>query len=203
MADAHETAGHHVQEEAPEEFVGVQRHDLSAVVVRVILPPEADAPVGVLDEPIVRQRDAMGVPPKVLEHLVGAGEGALGIHDPVERPQPTEEAGEGPAIGQRGGAAREDELAVRGRPLQAGEILRTKDRRQGPDRKQKRRSPADPARPISGQGAPGHEAMQMEVLREGLAPRVEIAVMPIVPPRWRGSRPKVSSVSAAARKRSA
>ena len=43
-------------------------------------------------------------------------QGALGIHDPVEHPQSTEEASEGLAIGQRGGTACEDELAVLGRP---------------------------------------------------------------------------------------
>ena len=88
-----------------------ERHDLHAVVVGVVLPAEADAAVAVIDEPIIRERDAVRVPPEVVEHLLGTGEGPLRIHDPVDGPQPTEEAGEGCAIGQIGGAPGEGQLA--------------------------------------------------------------------------------------------
>ena len=150
-----------------------ERHDLHAVVVGVVLPTKPDAAVTVIDEPIIRQRDAVGVPPEIVEHLLGTGEGPLRIHDPVDGPQPTEEAGEGVAIGQIGGATREGQLARVEGALQAGEILRAKDRRQRPDGKEERRSTGDPPRAVRGQGAAGDQAVQMEVLRESLAPRVE------------------------------
>ena len=135
VANAHEAARHHVQEKASQEFVRLERQDLHPVVVGVVLPAEPDSAVAVIDEPIVRQRDAVGVPTEVVEHRLGAGERALRVHDPVAGLQPTEEAGEGVAIGQIGGAAREGQLAVVECASQAGEIFRAKNRRQRADGK--------------------------------------------------------------------
>ena len=69
----------------------VERHHLHAVVVRVVLPAKPDAAVAVIDEPIIRQRDAVGVPTEIVEHLLGTGEGPLRIHDPVDGPELPEE----------------------------------------------------------------------------------------------------------------
>ena len=71
----------------------------------------------------------MGVPPEILEHLLGAGEGPLRIHNPLDGPQLPEEDGEGVAIGEIRGAAREGQLAGVERAPQTGEIFRTKDGR--------------------------------------------------------------------------
>ena len=68
-----------------------QRQDLYAVVVGVVFPAKPDVAVAVLDEPIIRQGDSMRVAPEIVEDLLGTGEGPLGIHDPVDRPQSTEE----------------------------------------------------------------------------------------------------------------
>ena len=86
MADAHEAARHDVQQKASQEFGGIERHDPHAAVVRVVLPVE---PNTVVNEPMIRQGDAVGVPTEVGEHLVGAGEGPLRIDDPRDRPQLT------------------------------------------------------------------------------------------------------------------
>ena len=48
--------------------------------------------VAVIDESIIRERDAMRVATEVVEHLLRAGEGPLRIDDPVDGPQLTEEA---------------------------------------------------------------------------------------------------------------
>ena len=92
VANAHEAARHDVQQKASQEFVDLERHDLHAVVVGIVLPAEPDAAVAMIDEPIIRQRDAVGVSTEVVEDLLGAGEGPLRIHDPVDGPQLTEEA---------------------------------------------------------------------------------------------------------------
>ena len=165
VPNAHEAARHHVQEKAAQEFVGLERHDLYAVVVGVVLPAETDTAVAVIDEPIIGQRDAVRVSPEVVEHLLGAGEGPLRMDDPVDGPQPTEEDGEGAAIGEIGGATGEGQLAGVERTLQAGEIFRAKDRRHRPNGKQERRSTGDPPRAVRGQGAARDEAMELEVLQ--------------------------------------
>jgi hypothetical protein len=46
VADADEAVGDHVEQEATEELVDVEVHDLHAVPVGVVAPAEADAAVG-------------------------------------------------------------------------------------------------------------------------------------------------------------
>ena len=162
-----------MQQKPAEEFVDLERHDLHAVVVGIVLPPKPDAAVAVIDEPIIRERDAVGVPTEVAEDLLGAGEGALGIHDPVDSPQLTEEAGEGGAFGQMRRAPGEG-AAVRPRTRVAGRRDISRERRStglGPETEG--RATGDPPRAVRGQGAAGDQTMEMEVLSEILPPRVE------------------------------
>ena len=138
VANAHEAARQHVQEKAPQKFVGGECQDFHTVVIRVVLPAETDVTVAMVDEPIIRQRDAVGVPTQVVEHLFRAGEGSLRLHDPVDGPELAEERDEGAAIDQMGGARREGQLAPVERALKGGEIFRAKDRRHRADGKQER-----------------------------------------------------------------
>ena len=123
VANAHEAARHDVEQKASQEIIDVERHDLHAVVVGVVLPTKLNAAVAVIDEAIIGQRDTVHIPPEVGEDRLGAGEGPFRIHDPVNGPRVSEEAGEATAIGQVGGAAREGQLAGVERPLQTGEIF--------------------------------------------------------------------------------
>ena len=61
-----------------------------------------------IDEALVGEGDAVGVASEVLEHLLGAGEGGLGVDNPVVLPEGGEPRGEG--AGLRGGVG-EGELA--------------------------------------------------------------------------------------------
>ena len=54
-----------MEQKPAEEFVGLERHHFHAVVIRVVLPAEPDATVVVIDESIIRQRDTVGVSPKI------------------------------------------------------------------------------------------------------------------------------------------
>ena len=204
VANAHEAARHHVQEKASQEFVGLERHDLHAVVVGVVLPAKPDAAVAVIDEPIIRQRDAVGVATEVVEHLLGAGEGPLRIHDPVDGPQLDRGT---PVKAWRSARsavppAKVSWPVVEG-ALQAGEILRAKDRRRAPGPETGTTTRPAIHRERSAAKAPPVTRQWRWRCCERVWPHVcRIAVMPIVPPRCRGSRPKVSSVSAAARKSS-
>ena len=46
VADAVEAVGQGVQQEAADELVGVERHDLGLAVMAIVLPAEADPAVG-------------------------------------------------------------------------------------------------------------------------------------------------------------
>src|SRR5262249_5716493 len=56
MADANEAVGNNVEQEAAEELVGLQLHELHAMAISVVTPPEADPPTGERDEAVVGQR---------------------------------------------------------------------------------------------------------------------------------------------------
>ena len=91
MTNAHEAARHDVEEKASEEFVRLERHDFHAVVIGIVLPAKSDVAVAVIDEPIIGEGDAMRVPPEVVEHLFGAGEGPFRIDDHRRRAELAEE----------------------------------------------------------------------------------------------------------------
>ncbi len=102
MPDADKAAWDDVEEEATDEFLGRERHDLHAVAIGVVSPAEAHDAVGVADEPLVGNRDAVGVPTEVLKDLCGPGDRPFGVHDPVMLAKFPEPGGEGRRISERG-----------------------------------------------------------------------------------------------------
>lgn len=61
MADAVETVGQRMQQEAANELAGLEPHYFCRAVLAIILPVEGDMIVVERDEPAVGDRDAMGV----------------------------------------------------------------------------------------------------------------------------------------------
>ena len=82
VADAHEAIGDDVEQKAADELRGLQRHDLDAIAVGVVLPAEVDDAVGVADEPVVGEGDAVGVAAEVVEDVLGAGKRLFGVDHP-------------------------------------------------------------------------------------------------------------------------
>ena len=114
VADAMNPLGQNVEQEAPDELVGAERH--CAVprlsIAAVILEPEAHAALVESNEATVRDGDAMGVAGEVGEHCFWPGEGRLGVDKPIlslER----RESGEGLATTQALGLAKERQPARR------------------------------------------------------------------------------------------
>ena len=79
VPNADEALGDDVEEEAADELLGRQRHDFHAVTVAVVFPAKPHDPVLEIDEALVGEGDPVGVAPEVLEYLLGAGEGGLGV----------------------------------------------------------------------------------------------------------------------------
>ena len=77
VADALESRRQDMQQEAADEFLPVQAHDLLARVVPVVLPVEADLAIGQVDEAIVGNRHAVRVPPKYSSTCCGPPNGGL------------------------------------------------------------------------------------------------------------------------------
>jgi hypothetical protein len=87
VADADEAVGDDVEEEPPEKLVDIEVHDLHAVAVGVVAPAEADPAVSQREEPVVGERDAVGVATEVGEHVLGASEGRFAVDDPRLLPE--------------------------------------------------------------------------------------------------------------------
>ena len=88
MPDAVEPFGQDMQQEAPDELVGSERHGLDplaphrAVPGAIILPAERDAALVVRDEPVVGDGDAVRVARQIGEHRLRSAERTLGVDDP-------------------------------------------------------------------------------------------------------------------------
>jgi len=76
-----ESVRQNVKQKATYEFTGLEGHDLPGATA--ILAAEADVAAVHCEQPIVGDRDAMGVACKIGQHPFGTGEGPFGIDDPV------------------------------------------------------------------------------------------------------------------------
>jgi hypothetical protein len=122
VADADEAVGDHVQQEAAEELVDVELHDLHAVPVGVIPPSEADAAVDDGAQPVVGERDAVGIAAEGGEDVLQPGDGRRAVDDPGRLAQLAEAGGKGRGRGERRQPTGEMQLAPVEGPLQPGEI---------------------------------------------------------------------------------
>ena len=119
MADAMKAVRQGVQQKTPDELVGRQGHHLALVVMPVIAPAEADPIARHVDQPAVRDGDAVRVATEIGQDRRGAGEGALGVDDPLGAPQFAQAAGEDRCGGEIGERAEEGQPAGLERRLQA------------------------------------------------------------------------------------
>ena len=83
VADANEAGGQDVEQEAAEEFDGVESESFFGATVAVVFPAEADTPLFDLQQAMIGDSDAMSVAAEVVDDLGGAAEGALGVDDPA------------------------------------------------------------------------------------------------------------------------
>jgi transcription elongation GreA/GreB family factor len=118
MADAVEAIGQAVEQEAPDELVGVERHDLRLVVMTIVLPAEADPAIGQADQAGVGDGDAVRVAAEIRQHLFGAAEGRLRVDYPLGLTALGQRTGEGVRFGEPREIA--DEVEITG--LERGSV---------------------------------------------------------------------------------
>ena len=133
---------------------GASAHHFAPVAVGVVLVAEAHFGVAATHQPVVGDRHAVGVAAEVVEHLCGAGEGALGVDHPGFLVERIEETALGGGIGERRARCGEFERARVKQSLEAGEKLAAKHRRERGHRKEKPAARSDPV-PIGGECAGG------------------------------------------------
>ncbi len=72
-----------MEQEATEELVCVQAHQLPLVAVCRVAPMEVDVVIVLCNESVVGDRDAMRVRAEIAQNMFWTSEGTLGEDDPV------------------------------------------------------------------------------------------------------------------------
>ena len=85
VTNAMEAVGQDVEQEAPDELVGLQIHGLYGAVLAIVLPGEGDMFVVAGLDAAVGDGDAMGVAAEIGENSRGSAKGLLGVDDPCDR----------------------------------------------------------------------------------------------------------------------
>ena len=137
------------------------------------LPGEGDLPVMQGDEPAVGDGHPVRVASQVLVDLLGAAEGSLVVDDPlllIERP---EEAIEGVHVTQVGDASVESELPRTESLLQGVQEFAAEEASKDADREKESTTTSDPATPVRRKPSARHDAVDVGMDTQGLAPGVE------------------------------
>ena len=115
----------------------------------------------------------MGVAAEIGQHLLRAAEGRLGIDDPLDPAQLAKPAGEGGGLGEAGERAEEAEFAGLEGGAQFVEEQPAEEPREHAHRQEEAGPAGDPARAVERQAAAGHDAMDVRMMVQVLAPGME------------------------------
>ena len=175
VSDAMEALRQHVDQEAPDELVGRQRHGLVAggPLDPIVLVLEGDAVLVGGQQPAIGDRDAVGVARQIAQHLLGPGERLLGVDHPIDLAQWRQIGMECSLVGEPHMIAEELQ-----RPAScAATSISRNSRRNNAERtstgQKIARSARDPLRSIRRQAATRHDHVHMRVVGERGAPGVQ------------------------------
>jgi hypothetical protein len=110
VADAVEARWQDVHQEAADELVGIERHDLVVSLgpfEAVILPLEGNAVVVERDQAAVGDGNTVGIAGEVAQNFLGSAEGSFAVNHPVTVAQRRQIGREGSRICQRSVLAEE------------------------------------------------------------------------------------------------
>jgi len=113
VPDAMEAAWQDMEQEAADELIGREHHDLLTIgpVAAIVFVAEGDAAFVETDEATIRDRHPVGVARQICEHGLRPGEGRLGIDHPALLPDGSKVALECPAVGKVRHRPEEGELS--------------------------------------------------------------------------------------------
>ena len=173
MANAVESGGQGVQQDATDELLGRQSQGLPAVLLAVVLPAKAHLAVGDVQDALVGDGDAVGVAAEVGQHAGRARERGLGVDDPLAAAQGPQVALEGRRIGEVGEAAAEAQFALLESLLESGQKNAAEAARENAHGQEETGAAGDPTVALGGEPAAGHDAMQVGVVAQIAAPAVQ------------------------------
>jgi hypothetical protein len=161
-----------MQQEAADTFVGVEPQGLDTIALTPVAVGDADPAVTHVEEPVVRDGDAMRIAADIVQDVRRASKGCLGVDDPLFGIELIVKLGKALREGHGAGGAclgqRRAELAA-------------KDGAQGPHRQEEAGISLDPALPVGGKRTSRNDAVDMEVRPSGLIPGVQDHGAPDLP----------------------
>jgi len=107
-----ETGGEDMEKETPDEFHGIERHDLEAFAVLRVPPSEADTISCEAHQAAVGDGHAVGIASQVFEHMLGALQGRFGVDDPLGLTELSEPGMKWRGVGERPQLPAELQLAL-------------------------------------------------------------------------------------------
>src|ERR1039457_1752396 len=161
VADAQETGGKHMEQEAAQELLDRQGHQTLLVAVRGVSPAKGDLVALQGDQAVIGDRHAVGVAAEITENVFGATEGRLAVDHPVLTEEGTEERSEHFRFCQKLEIPVEAESAVVEGPFETGDKLATEDSTQHLHGEKEAIARGDPALVIGGEAAGRNHTMQM------------------------------------------
>jgi len=162
VADPHETVRQDVEEKPAEKLLAGQRHLSEELAPRIVFPGEGHPLVVEASQALIGDRYAVGVARQIGEHLLRAAKRRLA----VDHPSFTVQHVEGRQVG--GG-----QLSALGRRLDRREDFASKELSQDSYRKKEIRSAPDPPVTVDRESAARHDAVQVGMQGQLLAPGME------------------------------
>src|ERR1700723_870470 len=108
-----------MQQEAADELIGVERHQLGFLGSSIVFPAELHLRVVDVDQAAVGDRHPMGIAAEIVEHLLRAAEGSLRVDDPFYLTQRSQMGSEGRRFGERREVSEEAQRTGAKRGLQS------------------------------------------------------------------------------------
>jgi hypothetical protein len=173
MPETHEAVGEHMQEEAADKFVGVERHGLGSMTLTPVPVGQADPSIAYIEDAVVRDGNAMGIAADIVQDVLRAGKGGLGVDHPLFGIQLGTKRCEVRRASSGDRLPRAEQSAGGPEPGQRLTELSAKNGTQGSHWKQEARISLYPAHPVRRERASRHEAMDMEMCPQGLIPGME------------------------------
>ena len=175
MADAMESIGKNMEEEAAHELTHGELHNFALVVaiLTVVLPAKTDVLVREFEQAAVADGDSVRVAREISQDLLRTCERTLGENHPILRAQGSEVGLECRPIVERDEIGEELQLASIECCREAFKEQAPEQAREHPNGQKEARPALHPPRAVGGDAAARHDAVDVRVVIEALSPGVE------------------------------
>ena len=173
VTDALETGWQRMEQETADQLGGIEGHGLRPLRVPVVLPAEGHLAVGQGKQALIGDGHTVRVAAEVFEDLLGAAQRRFGIDDPFGGAQGFQIGREGSWLLERLECGEEVEFPVVEGAVEGFQKQAPEQAAEDSNGEEEPRAAGDPAVAVRRESAAGHDAVQMGMEQQVLAPGVE------------------------------